>query len=195
MNVPALFLDRDGVVNVDRGYVYKQSEFEFIDGFFDLCRTARNLGYSIFVVTNQSGIGRGYYTEEDFLSLTSWMCEVCSNAGAHIDKVYYCPFHPEASLRKYRRNSSFRKPGPAMILQAAAEFDVDLSTSLLIGDKESDIRAAVAAGVRCNLLLVPDGTPRPDATAATAVIRRHAEALHFLRSVIRTTDYESAHEY
>ena len=181
MKAPALFLDRDGVINVDRGYVYEKSEFEFIDGIFDLCRTATDLGYSIFVITNQSGIGRGYYAEEDFRSLTEWMLDVFANADIHVDKVYFCPFHPHSGLRRYRRDSPLRKPRPGMILQAAAEFDVDLPASVLVGDKESDVRAGVAAGVGCNLLFAPGGAPDPDATVATAVIRSHAEAGAFLR--------------
>ena len=185
MSVPALFLDRDGVINVDHGYVYRRSEFQFVDGIFDLCRAARDLGYSIFVVTNQSGIGRGYYTERDFRSLTEWMLEVCAKAGVRIDKVYCCPFHPQAVTERYRRDSPLRKPAPGMILQAAAEFDVDLPMSVLIGDKETDVRAGVAAGVGCNLLLAPSRAPAPESTAATAVVGSLADALVFLRRILR----------
>ena len=140
---PALFLDRDGVINVDRGYVGKREDFEFIPGIFDVCRIAKQLGYLIFVVTNQSGIGRGYYTEQDFLNLTDWMCGVFKEQGVDIDKVYHSP-----SL-----DSQDRKPLPGMILRAAEEFDVDLSRSILVGDKETDVQAGIAAGVGINLLL------------------------------------------
>lgn len=140
---PALFLDRDGVINVDHGYVGKQEDFEFFPGIFDLCRIVKQAGYLVFVVTNQSGIGRGYYTEQDFLKLNDWMCGVFKEHGVEIDKVYYCP-----SL-----DSPNRKPGPGMILRAAEEFDVDLSRSVLVGDKDTDIQAGIAAGVGINLLL------------------------------------------
>ena len=140
---PALFLDRDGVINVDRGYVVKQEDFEFYPGIFELCRIAKSLGYLIFVVTNQSGIERGYYTEQNFLKLNDWMCTVFKAHGADIDKVYYCPF----------LYSTDRKPMPGMILRAAQEFDVDLSRSVLVGDKETDIQAGISAGVGINLLI------------------------------------------
>lgn len=144
---PALFLDRDGVINVDRGYVHKREDFEFIDGIFELCRSAQELGYLIFVVTNQSGIGRGYYTEKEFLDLSDWMCGVFKEQGVDIAKVYYCPATPE-------ENSPDRKPMPGMILRAAEEFGVDLSRSVLIGDSDTDIRAGICAGVGINLLYV-----------------------------------------
>ena len=140
---PALFLDRDGVINVDSGYVGKQEDFEFFPGIFDICRIAKQLGYLIFVVTNQSGIGRGYYTEQDFLKLNDWMCGVFKEHGVEIDKVYYC-----SSL-----DSPDRKPEPGMILRAAEEYDIDLSRSILVGDKDTDIQAGIAAGVGVNLLL------------------------------------------
>lgn len=149
---PALFLDRDGVVNIDHAYVHRQDNFEFVDGIFELCRHAKAQGYLIFVITNQAGIARGYYSEEDFLRLTQWMCERFAAEGAAIDKVYFCPFHPEHGIGTYKIDSPFRKPGPGMILQAADEFGVDLAASVLVGDMATDIQAGVAAGVGCNLL-------------------------------------------
>ena len=98
-----------------------------------LCRAATRLGYLIFVVTNQAGIGRGYYTERDFLKLTEWMCGVFKGQGIVIDKVYFCPSHPEHGVGKYKVDSSFRKPEPGMILQAAEECDVDLARSVVVG--------------------------------------------------------------
>ena len=140
---PALFLDRDGVINVDHGHVGKQEDFEFIPGIFDVCRIAKQLGYLIFVVTNQSGIGRGYYTEQDFLKLNYWMCGVFKDHGVEIDKVYYCQ----------HLDSPDRKPRPGMILRAVSEFNVDLSRSILVGDRETDVQAGISAGVGINLLL------------------------------------------
>lgn len=139
----ALFLDRDGVVNVEKNYLYKIKDFEFIDGIFDLCKHYQQLGYMIFIVTNQSGIARKYYSEEDFHLLTEWMIDEFKKRGIIINRVYYCPHHPEISGA-----CSCRKPEPGMILQAQEEFDIDLADSLMIGDKERDIEAALNAGIK-----------------------------------------------
>lgn len=144
---PALFLDRDGVINLDHGYVCRSEDFEFINGIFDLCRTAKRLGYLIVVVTNQAGIGRGYYSEADFAVLTSWMVKQFAAEGILIDAVYYSPFHPEHGIGRYKVEAFCRKPNPGMILQAAEEYGIDLALSVLVGDKISDIEAGRAAGV------------------------------------------------
>lgn len=177
---PALFLDRDGVINADHAYVCRQEDFEFVDGIFKLCRYAKKLGYLIFVVTNQAGIGRGFYTEQDFLKLTEWMCGIFSAEGVVIDKVYFCPFHPEHGVGKYKVNSPFRKPGPGMILQAAEEFGVDLARSVLVGDKETDIQAGIAAGVGCNLLYHPLGAKHPIHGTTNMVVSHLADVSRFI---------------
>jgi len=179
---PALFLDRDGVINVDRAYVHRVEDFEFIDGIFDLCREAKLRDYLIFVVTNQAGIARGYYTEGDFQRLTQWMCDQFVAAGAFIDKVYFCPFHAEHGVGKYRIDSPLRKPAPGMILQAAHEYDVDLSRSVLVGDMDTDIEAGVAAGVGCNLLYRPQADSRSTPVAAQQVSRL-ADVCDYLKRV------------
>lgn len=163
----ALFLDRDGVINLDHGYVCRPEEFEFVEGIFGLCRKARDWGYLLFVVTNQAGIGRGYYSEAQFHALTGWMRGRFAEQGAQIEQVYFCPFHPEHGLGGYRRESEFRKPGPGMILQAAREHGLDLAASALIGDKDSDIAAGRAAGVGLNILYRPEpaGQPAPGPVA------------------------------
>ncbi len=139
----ALFLDRDGVINVEKDYLYKINDFEFIDGIIDLCKYYQNLGFIIVVVTNQSGIARAYYTENDFHILTSWMIEEFSKNNIKIQKVYFCPHHPDINGK-----CSCRKPEPGMLLQAAKEFDIDLENSILIGDKQRDIDAAYNAGLK-----------------------------------------------
>lgn len=144
---PALFLDRDGVINVEKNYVYRVEDFEFVDGIFDLCKTAQDLGYAIVVITNQAGIGRGYYTEVDFNYLTDWMVGEFNRGGVRIDKVYFCPFHPTEGVGRYRRESYDRKPNPGMIIKAKNELDIDLSNSVLVGDKSSDIEAGYNAGI------------------------------------------------
>lgn len=180
MSYPALFLDRDGVINVDHAYVCKKESFEFVDGIFELCRRAKQFGFRICVVTNQAGIGRGYYTEEDFLTLTDWMCDVFTKEGADIDKVYFCPTHPEHGIGEYKVDSIYRKPGPGMLLQAAQELDIDFAKSILVGDKETDIEAGIAAGVRFNLLYrmaVPNTSLK---TNATFVISNLSDVIQFL---------------
>lgn len=143
----ALFLDRDGVINHDNGYTYRIEDFVFIDGIFDLCRAAIKAGYIIIVVTNQAGIGRGYYSEEDFWKLTKWMCERFEQEGVPITEVFYCPYHPEYGIGEYKKDSFDRKPNPGMILKAAEKYNIDLGHSIMIGDKESDIQAASKAGI------------------------------------------------
>ncbi|UCN01049.1 D-glycero-beta-D-manno-heptose 1,7-bisphosphate 7-phosphatase [Sulfurimonas sp. SWIR-19] len=138
----ALFLDRDGVINVEKEYLYKREDFEFIDGIFDLCKYYQNLGYLIIIVTNQSGIARGYYTEEDFQVLTDWMIQEFKKRNINITKVYHCPHHPDINIK-----CSCRKPEPGMILEAQKKFNLDLIHSLMIGDKQRDIEAAVNAGI------------------------------------------------
>lgn len=138
----ALFLDRDGVINIEKDYVYKIEDFEFVDGIFELCRYYQDLGFIIFVVTNQSGISRGYYSEKNFSDLTSWMIEEFAKKSIEIKKVYHCPHHPEFS-----EECSCRKPQPGMLLQAQKEYDVDLKNSVLVGDKERDIEAGLNAGL------------------------------------------------
>ena len=148
----ALLLDRDGVINVNHGYVHNPASFDFIDGIFEVARTAYTSGYKLIVVTNQSGIGRGYYSEQQFHNLTKWMCDEFLNVGAPIEKVYFSPFHPTFGLGNYKKDDISRKPRPGMINQAQQEMNLDLENSILIGDKASDIKAGIAAGVGHNIL-------------------------------------------
>jgi len=143
----ALFLDRDGVINKNYGYVYSKENFDFFDGIFDLCRKATEEGYKIFIITNQSGIGRGYYALEDFMTLTSWMCDQFNEQGILIDKVYFSPYHVDAAIPEYKGDHFTRKPNPGMILQAQKEFDIDLDLSIIVGDSISDVEAGIAAGI------------------------------------------------
>ena len=152
MQKRAVFLDRDGVINVDHGYVHDVKNFKFIDGIFEVARAAYDLGYILIVVTNQSGIGRGYYSEQQFNQLTEWMCNEFLNEGAPIEKVYFSPFHPTAGIGAYKKDDVSRKPRPGMIHQAQHEMNLDLRSSILIGDNAIDIQAGIAAGVGLNIL-------------------------------------------
>jgi len=162
---PALFLDRDGIVNVDHGYVHRVDQVQFVDGIFDLCRVAQELGYLPIVVTNQAGIGRGFYSEDDFHSLMRWMKGEFAAREITVADVFFCPDHPEHGIGAYRRRSPMRKPGPGMILAAAAKHDLELAKSVLVGDKATDVAAGAAAGVAYNVLVsttrpagLPEGT-------------------------------------
>ena len=156
MPYSAVFLDRDGVINHNHGYVHKREDFDFIEGIFDVARHAYQQNYKLVVITNQAGIGRGYYTEEQFHRLTDWMCQQFSDAGAPINKVYFSPYHPTAGLGHYLKDDVSRKPYPGMILQAQKDLSIDLSRSVLIGDKVSDIQAGTMAGVGTNLLFAAE---------------------------------------
>lgn len=138
----ALFLDRDGVINIDKRHLYLKEEFVFTPGIFDLCKKYLEAGYIILVITNQAGIAKGLFTKEDFLKLTDWMIGQFLNNGVIISKVYYCPHHPDIT-----GFCECRKPNPGMILQAIKEFNLDISECVLIGDMESDIEAGRNAGI------------------------------------------------
>jgi D-glycero-D-manno-heptose 1,7-bisphosphate phosphatase len=144
----ALFLDRDGVINVDYGYVHRIEQITFLPGIFDLARFAvRDLQWLIVITTNQSGIGSGYFDEAQFQELMAWVCERFRAENAPITKVYHCPYHPERGIGHYRVDHPWRKPRPGMILQAALDLDIALAESALVGDKMTDIEAGAAAGV------------------------------------------------
>jgi D-glycero-D-manno-heptose 1,7-bisphosphate phosphatase len=134
----AFFLDRDGVINEDIAYPHKPEQIVFKDGIFDLCGKAREKGYIVVVVTNQAGVAKGYFQEEDVVRLHEWMAGRFAERGVEIAAFYYCPFHKKATVEKYRADSDCRKPRPGMILQAVRDFEIDLSRSLMVGDKESD---------------------------------------------------------
>jgi D-glycero-D-manno-heptose 1,7-bisphosphate phosphatase len=149
----ALFLDRDGVINEEIGYLFRSEEVRFLPGIFSLCRTARRLNYRIIVVTNQAGIARGYYTEQDFQRLMDWMRREFAREQTGFDAVYHCPFHPEHGLGAYRREHEDRKPGTGMLRRGAREFGVSLADSVMVGDRCSDMAAANAAGLRQAFLI------------------------------------------
>jgi D-glycero-D-manno-heptose 1,7-bisphosphate phosphatase len=153
MSERALFLDRDGVVNEEVGYLHRAAEVRFVDGIFSLCRTAAGLGYRLIVVTNQAGIARGYYSEADFEVLMEFMRGELRAEGVELDAVYYCPFHPEHGVGRYKQEHEDRKPGTGMLRRGAKEFGIELSESVLVGDRCSDVGAANAAGLQQAFLI------------------------------------------
>ena len=149
----AVFLDRDGVINKDKGYVYQVDDFEYIEGVFDACLELKNMGYLLVVVTNQSGIARGMYSEDDFHSLTEWMDWNFADKGVELDGIYYCPHHPEHGIGEFKQDCDCRKPKPGMLVDAAKFLKIDLANSIMVGDKADDMRAAKAAGINMAILV------------------------------------------
>ncbi|MES2025441.1 MAG: HAD family hydrolase [Pseudomonadota bacterium] len=172
----ALFLDRDGVINHDSGYTSCIEKFRFIEGIFELCLAAKRSGYLLIVVTNQAGIGRGYYSEEDFFTLTKWMREIFEKEGAPIVDVFYCPYHPDHGVGHYKSDSLDRKPNAGMLFRAAEKHDIDLEHSILIGDKDSDMQAARTAGIRTRCHYLPNKHD-PLSPAATCSIQLLKEGI------------------
>ena len=144
---PAAFLDRDGIINHDTGYVWKPEKYKWMEGSIHAIKRLNDLGYYVFVVTNQAGVARGLYREDDIRSLHSYINEFLQESGAHIDAFYWCPHHPDFGDDIYRQHCNCRKPKPGMLLQAMSEWPVDLNRSFMIGDKDTDIQAGKAAGV------------------------------------------------
>ena len=174
----ALFLDRDGVINQEIGYLHRPEDVRWVEGIFSLGRTAVRLGYRLVVVTNQAGIARGLYTTAEFEALMGWIGAEFRAAGAPLDAVYHCPYHPEHGLGVWRREHEDRKPGPGMLLRAARDLGLDLQQSVLVGDRCSDIAAAKAAGLQQAFLLY--GTERIPCPGAVAEVRSLAEVERWL---------------
>lgn len=144
----AVFLDRDGTINVEKHYLHKISDFEFLPGVLEALRLLQDMGYLLIIVTNQSGIGRGYYTENDFNLLNEWMLEFLRKNDINIGKVYYCPHHPQADVEMYRVNCICRKPRLGLYEQAIEEFNIDLTRSYAIGDKFRDCAICLESDCR-----------------------------------------------
>jgi D-glycero-D-manno-heptose 1,7-bisphosphate phosphatase len=172
MTHAALFLDRDGIINLDLGYVHRPTDFIFRDGIFELCRAAQDAGLLLVVVTNQAGIGRGYYTEADFQALTRWMLARFAERGIGFAGLEYCPDHPVHGIGHYRRENRRRKPSPGMILDACTALGIDPARSIMVGDRATDMWAAHAAGVRQCILLPADTTEEKAVLPATTIIHR-----------------------
>jgi D-glycero-D-manno-heptose 1,7-bisphosphate phosphatase len=150
---PAIFIDRDGVINHDHGYVAKIDDFHFIAGVINACKELKNKGYLLVLITNQSGIARGYYSEAQFHQLTQWMDWSFSSEGVDFDGVYYCPHHHKYGIGKYKIACNCRKPKPGLIISAAQELRIDLARSFLVGDSITDIQAGISAGLKGNYLV------------------------------------------
>jgi D-glycero-D-manno-heptose 1,7-bisphosphate phosphatase len=146
MPIKTIFLDRDGVINIDINYLHKIDDFTFIDGIFDICEHFEKLGYHIIIVTNQSGIYRNLFTENDYQKLTHWMLDQFRDKGINILDIFHCPHGPKS-------NCNCRKPKSGMLIEAQVKYDIDMKNSWMIGDKERDILAAHNAGIKNTILL------------------------------------------
>ncbi|MEH0687671.1 D-glycero-beta-D-manno-heptose 1,7-bisphosphate 7-phosphatase [Vibrio cholerae] len=182
MAKPAVFLDRDGVINVDHGYVHDEHDFEFIDGVFEATKQLKQMGYLLVLVTNQSGIARGKFSEDRFLSLTQWMDWNFVDHGVEFDGFYYCPHHPDYGDD---RDCECRKPKPGMFQSAQRFLDIDMAKSVMVGDKAQDLMAAEAAGVG-QKILVRSGKPVTEQGEALAsvVLDSLADVPHYLTKTV-----------
>lgn len=180
----AVFFDRDGVINIDRAYVYKVEDFELVDGILEAAKYLYDAGYLLVIITNQSGIARGYYSEDDLARLNAHTKQLFDNAGAPIAQIYYCPHHPNKGLAQYVCQCDCRKPLPGLFLRAAQEFNIDMNQSIAFGDKLRDLQAAQAAGVSTRILVGRDALSIPEITSpATAVARSVLSAVKTLNII------------
>lgn len=177
---PALFLDRDGVVNEEIGYLIDPADLRFVPGVFSLLRTAQRLGYKLVVVTNQSGIARGLYTEAKFHALMDYIRAELDQEGITLAAVYYCPFHPIHGRGEWKREHEDRKPSPGMLYRAARDLHLDLARSIMVGDRCSDISAANSAELRQAFLLA--GTETTECPGSYLSILDLAALEHWLLS-------------
>jgi D,D-heptose 1,7-bisphosphate phosphatase len=145
---PCVFLDRDGVINVDTGHAHAPGEFAWMEGMPGAIKLLNDAGWLAIVITNQAGIGRGLYSEAEFEAFTRWIDGELAHAGAHVDATYHCPHHPTEARHPYLRACDCRKPAPGLLLRAIAEWEPDIGRSFMLGDKRSDMEAATAAGIR-----------------------------------------------
>lgn len=171
-----LFLDRDGVINVDVVHLHHIEDCQFVDGIFDLCRAAKEKGYLLVIVTNQAGIAKGLYSEDDFHQLMDYMQDVFEKEDCPIDDVFFCPFHTEAVIPEYRYDSPDRKPNSGMLLKALGKHHADAKNSMIIGDMETDITAGQKAALGKTILYSPEGKK----TAADITIRSLRDGIELL---------------
>ena len=152
-----IFLDRDGNINIEKEYLHKIEEFEFIKGAKEAIKIFNELGYLVVIVTNQSGVARGYYNEESVKKLHNYLQREVEKIGGHIDGFYYCPHHPKKGIGEYKLDCQCRKPEPGMFLQAKKELDIDFNNSIMVGDKVSDVEAGRKLGMRSILVKTGHG--------------------------------------
>jgi D-glycero-D-manno-heptose 1,7-bisphosphate phosphatase len=154
-----VFLDRDGTINVDKEYLYKISDFEFLPGTREALYKLQEAGYRLVIITNQSGVARGYYKEEDVCALHDWLSQTLAREGILLSGIYYCPHHPDGSAEAYRMKCNCRKPALGLFYRAASELDIDLNSSIAIGDRMRDLQICRVSGCKGYLLRDSHGMP------------------------------------
>ncbi|HDU8625575.1 D-glycero-beta-D-manno-heptose 1,7-bisphosphate 7-phosphatase [Morganella morganii subsp. morganii] len=184
MGIPAVFLDRDGTINVDTGYLHEIDDFQFIENAIEAMQAIKQMGYALIIVTNQSGIARGMFTEDQFMHLTEWMDWSLADRGVDLDGIYYCPHHPEGTVEEFRQECNCRKPAPGMLLDAQKFLKIDMSNSYMVGDKLDDMLAGRAAEVGTTVLVRTGKPVTEDAeVAADMVINSIADLPALLKPV------------
>ena len=153
MLAKTIFLDRDGIINVDKGYVYKISDFELVENILQSLKLFQELGYQLIIVTNQAGIAKGFYSEKDYFKLTNYYLNLLRINDISIKKVYFCPHHINGINPRYKINCNCRKPKPGMIEMAIKDHSVDVDNSIMIGDNLSDMKAGIKAKIKNNFLI------------------------------------------
>ena len=184
----AIFLDRDGTINIDHGYVHQIDDFEFIEGSINALKKLKEMGYLLVLVTNQSGIARGYFTEAQFLQLTEWMDWSLVEQGVDFDGIYYCPHHPDGK-GEFKEDCSCRKPKPGMLLDAMKALNIDPQQSIMVGDKIEDIKAGINAKVKINVL-VRTGKPvtKEGERLANAVLDSIVDLPDVIKALVSNSD-------
>ncbi|MBC4012828.1 D-glycero-beta-D-manno-heptose 1,7-bisphosphate 7-phosphatase [Morganella morganii] len=170
MGIPAVFLDRDGTINVDTGYLHEIDDFQFIENAIEAMQAIKQMGYALIIVTNQSGIARGMFTEDQLTRLTEWMDWSLADRGVDLDGIYYCPHHPEGTVEEFRQECNCRKPAPGMLLDAQKFLKIDMSNSYMVGDKLDDMLAGRAAEVGTTVLVRTGKPVTEDAEAAADMV-------------------------
>jgi D,D-heptose 1,7-bisphosphate phosphatase len=184
----AIFLDRDGTINIDHGYVHQIDDFEFIEGSINALKKLKEMGYLLVLVTNQSGIARGYFTEAQFLQLTEWMDWSLAEQGVDFDGIYYCPHHPDGK-GEFKEDCPCRKPKPGMLLDAMKALNIDPQQSIMVGDKIEDIKAGINAKVKINVL-VRTGKPvtKEGERLANAVLDSIVDLPDVIKALVSNSD-------
>jgi D-glycero-D-manno-heptose 1,7-bisphosphate phosphatase len=184
---PAVFLDRDGTLNKEVNYLHKIENFEWVPGAPQAVKRLNELGGPVLVVTNQSGVARGYYTEEDVDRLHAWMNEALAEIGATVDAFYYCPYHPDGAVEEYRGRSHCRKPNAGMFEEAMAEWDVDPARSFVVGDKNTDLLPGNELGMTTFLVRTGHGETE-DETVADHVVADVGAAADLIEQAVKGTE-------
>lgn len=185
--VSAIFLDRDGTINADSGYVHKIDDFHFIDGVIEALQALKRMGFALVMVTNQSGLAWGFFSQEQFMYLMKWMECSLADRGVHLDGIYFCPHHPQAAIERLRQQCTCRKPKAGMLIDAQRHLHIDMASSYMVGDKIDDVLAGQAAGVGVRVLVRSGQLVKKEASkAADWIIDSLSDLLKVIENAKKT---------